>query len=417
MQTANIKKYMNTNCEILGWIKKYCNSEYIHLNCQIEHTKYTMRLTIKKISEANEGDYFCHAENAFGKTLRPVSVRLRPSAPHHNVTECCTQMNVSSECLDACNFRLDMENIMDRPECMHDFDKLMKCAADGSDHRGCCASWGVPRACLELCRGGGVSRPCALQHARRALACFRDAGARLPGPPRHLAAHRAPTPRAVLLSWEPPLKNPQTVYLYRVFWRAYGDKVPEKLDTSETSVVLTGLQDGRRYECVVKAANDLGTSSLSEAVTFTTLGQEDGTAGAEHARAGAGAGSAAALAAACALTAAALLAAALYYRRRKKLRLKAQGGVAFENPSYLREANPDTIVNSTLPNGGANGANGAANGVANGVSSSAGWRQETQQPQQPQQQQQPQGAREVEPSLYEELKLGQDGAGFKRLKP
>ncbi|RVE47147.1 hypothetical protein evm_008224 [Chilo suppressalis] len=255
------------------------------------------------------------------------------------------EMNVSSACIDACNFRLDMENIMDRPECMNDFDKLMKCAADGSDHRGCCASWGVPRACLELCRGGSVSRSCALQHARRALACFRDSGARLPGPPRNLRAHQAPTPHAVLLSWDPPMKNPQTVYLYRVFWRAYGDKVPEKLDTSETSVVLTGLLDDKRYECVVKSANDLGTSSLSEAITFTTMGQETGAAAAPVTSAGSA--SAVGLAVACILVAAILLAAGLYYRHRKNLRLKAQGGVAFENPSYLREPNPDTIVNGT----------------------------------------------------------------------
>lgn len=60
-------------------------------------------------------------------------------------------------------------------------------------------------------------------------------------------------------------------------------------------------------------------------------------------------------------------------------------------------------------NGNANG----GNGVANGVSSSAAWRQETLQ--------NPGAAvstpREVEPTLYEELKLGHDGAGFKRLKP
>ncbi|XP_026741674.1 Ig-like and fibronectin type-III domain-containing protein 2 isoform X2 [Trichoplusia ni] len=378
-----------------------------------EQTKYTMRLIIKKIAETDEGDYYCHAENAFGKTLRPVSVRLRPTTPHHNVTECCTQMNVSSTCIDACSFHLDMDNIMDRPECMNDFDKLMKCAADGSDHRSCCASWGVPRNCLELCRGGAVSRSCALQHARRALACFRDSGARLPGPPRNLKAHVAPTPNSVLLSWEAPLKNPQTVYLYRVFWRAYGAKVPEKLDTSETSVVLTGLQDDVRYECVVKAANDVGTSSLSPAILFTTAGQEAGAAAAPVR--GGGAASAVGVALACVLVAAILLAAALYYRYRKNLRLKAQGGVAFENPSYLREPNPDTAVNGTVPNGTANGANGT-NGVApiaNGVSNSSAWRQETLNnpgttiP----------TAREVDPTLYEELKLGHDGAGFKRLKP
>ncbi|KAJ8714843.1 hypothetical protein PYW08_004824 [Mythimna loreyi] len=374
-----------------------------------EQTKYTMRLIIKKIAESDEGDYFCHAENAFGKTLRPVSVRLRPTMPHHNVTECCSQMNVSSSCIDACSFHLDMDNIMDRPECMNDFDKLMKCAADGSDHRSCCASWGVPRNCLELCRGGAVSRGCALQHARRALACFRDSGARLPGPPRELKAHRAPTPHSVLLSWEAPLKNPQTVYLYRVFWRAYGAKVPEKLDTSETSVVLTGLQDDVRYECVVKAANDVGTSSLSQPIMFTTAGQEAGAAAAPVS--GNSAASAVGVAVACILVAAILLAAGFYYRYRKNLRLKAQGGVAFENPSYLREPNPDTAVNGTIPNGTANGSNG--NGVApiaNGVSNSLAWRQETLS--------NPAGAaREVDPTLYEELKLGHDGAGFKRLKP
>ncbi|KAF9805949.1 hypothetical protein SFRURICE_004161 [Spodoptera frugiperda] len=362
-----------------------------------EQTKYTMRLIIKKIAEADEGDYFCHAENAFGKTLRPVSVRLRPTMPHHNVTACCTQMNVSSSCIDACSFHLEMDNIMDRPEY----------------HRSCCASWGVPRQCLELCRGGVVSRSCAMHHARRALACFRDAGPRLPGPPRNLRAHHAPTPNSVLLSWEPPLKNPQTVYLYRVFWRAYGAKVPEKLDTSETSVVLTGLQDDVKYECVVKAANDVGTSSLSTPIMFTTAGQETGAAAAPVTSGGAA--PAVGVAVACLLVAAILLAAGFYYRYRKNLRLKAQGGVAFENPSYLREPNPDTAVNGTMPNGSANGSNGT-NGVApmaNGVSNSAAWRQETLNnpgttvP----------NAREVDPTLYEELKLGHDGAGFKRLKP
>lgn len=75
-------------------------------------------------------------------------------------------------------------------------------------------------------------------------------------------------------------------------------------------------------------------------------------------------------------------------------------------------------MQGTIPNGNANGAvisNGTnGNGAANGVSNSAAWRQETLQagptvPTAP--------LREVDPTLYEELKLGHDGAGFKRLKP
>jgi hypothetical protein len=42
-----------------------------------EEAKYTMHLTINKISDADEGDYFCHAENAFGSGTQPVSVRIR----------------------------------------------------------------------------------------------------------------------------------------------------------------------------------------------------------------------------------------------------------------------------------------------------------------------------------------------------
>lgn len=42
-----------------------------------EEAKYIMRLTINKISDSDDGDYFCHAENAFGSGTQPVSVRIR----------------------------------------------------------------------------------------------------------------------------------------------------------------------------------------------------------------------------------------------------------------------------------------------------------------------------------------------------
>jgi len=42
-----------------------------------EEAKYMMHLTINRISDSDEGDYFCHAENAFGSSTQPVSVRIR----------------------------------------------------------------------------------------------------------------------------------------------------------------------------------------------------------------------------------------------------------------------------------------------------------------------------------------------------
>lgn len=59
--------------------------------------------------------------------------------------------------------------------------------------------------------------------------------------------------------------------------------------------------------------------------------------------------------------------------------------------------------------------NGSANGsVSNGVavsqtSGGQGWKQESLHV--------PAANHEVNPTLYEELKLGSEGAGFKRLKP
>lgn len=66
-----------------------------------------------------------------------------------------------------------------------------------------------------------------------------------------------------------------------------------------------------------------------------------------------------------------------------------------------------SVMNGATANGMA-GANGLA-GASHGASSAAGWKQESLHV--PAQQQ------EVAPSLYEELKLGQDGVGFKKLKP
>lgn len=96
--------------------------------------------------------------------------------------------------MDACTLFLDMDSVIDRPECINDFHKLMHCAAgipclhccsftcsrrarlDGSDHRGCCTQWGVPRRCLEWCRGEPVASVelCALAYTKPIVACFHE---------------------------------------------------------------------------------------------------------------------------------------------------------------------------------------------------------------------------------------------------
>lgn len=64
------------------------------------------------------GEYYCHAENAFGSMTQPVSVRIRNVATSNNVTQCCMEQNVTSTCMDACTFHVDIDAVKDKPECI-----------------------------------------------------------------------------------------------------------------------------------------------------------------------------------------------------------------------------------------------------------------------------------------------------------
>ncbi|XP_044737933.1 Ig-like and fibronectin type-III domain-containing protein 1 isoform X2 [Chrysoperla carnea] len=382
-----------------------------------EDSKYIMRLTIDKMTDMDEGEYFCHAENAFGSATQPVSVRIRNTASSANLTQCCMEQNVTSPCMDACSFFLDIDAVIDKPECINDFDKLMKCAADGSDHRSCCAHSDVPRRCLDWCRGEPLanSKMCVVSYTKQILSCFHEGRDKLPGPPQNVHVNVVDS-TSVRISWDPPTKNPHTVEMYRVIWRVVDHRTAYKNDTSNTSLTISGLKDGERYECVVKAGNTLGTSTLTDPVQFT-MGEKYVISTSNLSDDSSSSGVVIAVILALIVVAALVVGAVWFVRTKKLIGLKNLGGVAFENPSYLREVNMDHIQipsgqqetnvsssNGSIPNGS------VANGVAvSQTSGGHGWKQESLHV--------PQAAQEVNPTLYEELKLGSDGAGFKRLKP
>jgi hypothetical protein len=239
-------------------------------------SSYTMILKITKLAAEDTGDYFCHAENALGSVTRVVSVRMRKNSPAtNNISECCAIQNVTNTCLDACSFYLDIEAIIDRPECIADFHKLMKCASDGSDHRNCCAQKNVERKCLNWCRGEAVTNSitnCAIQYAKPIISCFQENNNRLPGPPKNVLVENILGDK-VTISWKPPVKNPNSVEGYRVFWHSAdfnNENISNstfgglglgtsRLDAKETSITISGLQHNVIYELVVKAGNHFGS--------------------------------------------------------------------------------------------------------------------------------------------------------------
>lgn len=135
------------------------------------------------------------------------------------------------------------------------------------------------------------------------------------------------------------------------------------------------------------------------------------------------------------------LAAVYFYQKRRTMKLA--NGVAFENPSYLREVNMEHVqvgssfllfisfhVSDNNLNYFANliiifvflishqisavSPTTEANGTHNSITFPSDWRQERLHSPSSLSDPSP-SATEVNPSLYEELKLGHDGVGFKRL--
>lgn len=310
-----------------------------------EDDKYLMHLTIKQITDMDVGEYYCHAENAFGSATQPVSVRIRNVAATNNVTQCCIEQNVTTPCMDACSFHLDIDAVIDKTECINDFDKLMKCAADGSDHRNCCAQRDVPRRCLEWCRGEPIlsNKACVLSYTKQIMSCFHDGREKLPGPPQNLRVEFIDA-HSVYLRWDPPIKNPHTVEMYRVFWRPVNsvNKVGEKGDTSQTFLEITDLKDGVMYEAYIKAGNHKGTSILTEPIKFT-MGEKFVTSAASRGEDGGHVGVVVAVVLALIVVAAIVAVAFWFVRTKKMLGIKNSNGIAFENPSYLREVNMDHI--------------------------------------------------------------------------
>lgn len=85
--------------------------------------------------------------------------------------------------------------------------------------------------------------------------------------------------------------------------------------------------------------------------------------------------------------------------------IKLSGPVRFDNPPFRGRANQS--ANDTLQI--IQNEVGIDNNETLPTSASPAWKQETLQAAAP-------AATEVGPSLYEELRLGSDGVGFKRLK-
>lgn len=144
---------------------------------------------------------------------------------------------------------------------------------DGSDHRQCCRRRQVSNACLRWCAGLRVTSTsfCLSSSARDITACFSEGKALLPGPPRDVQIKEFLGDNNVKITWEAPIKNPDLVQWYRVFWRPVGSRDLKQDQTDWTYFELTNLNNDQTYEFVVKSGNRHGLSLISDPLIISPI--------------------------------------------------------------------------------------------------------------------------------------------------
>lgn len=315
---------------------------------------YQSYLIIKGITADDAGAYFCSAENQHGSMAGTVTLTVLERMAR-NTTSCCASVGVSPQCMTACTFDIDINFAVNRPQCIQDLDKLMHCAADGSDHRQCCRTKGVPSSCLRWCVGRPVfqTTQCALAASKEIISCFEEGKAMLPGPPQNVKVTQL-SPSAVEIVWDPPIKNPDVVQWYRVLWRSVGSQSINRNETLKAPFQLRHLEKGLIYEFLVKAGNHYGMSASTLPVVIHS-------AGSTYYHGGSGLSLGGKVAIILVISALLLVISgvlAIFYWRRRKSKAPASG-VSFENPTYLKDG-------VTLQNTGGDSSSKPSEPVENG---------------------------------------------------
>ena len=259
-------------------------------------TSWINSLVFKNVNDSDAGDYHCMAVNDLGQDAASLELFVDISKNYtSNARECCQSLGVSPDCLPVCSFDVDIDSALGIASCYPDIDKLMTCAADGSDHRSCCRRRGVPADCIRWCAGLKVTKAslCSLSSAHDIVNCFQEGKALLPGPPKEVHVKHFVEKDRVRVEWKPPDRNPgkfsflitiSNIYLhclilqstelvqyYRVFWRPVGSRDLNRNQTDGTQPYfdIAGLDPSKMYEFVVKSGNHYGLSIFTDPLVIS----------------------------------------------------------------------------------------------------------------------------------------------------
>ncbi|MCP9265566.1 hypothetical protein DINM_020895 [Dirofilaria immitis] len=231
--------------------------------------QYLHTLLIKNVTDRN-GIYSCKAIGADGTEVTKsaelnIAKAALPLTPRFTL-QCCVEAKISEKCLRVCSVNPEIDG-----DCSAFSEDLLRCANDGRDHRACCMRARIPSDCLSMCSGGKVSNNalCSI-FAARAVACMIRGHERAPSPPT-LLRYENISPDSVKISWTETEADPYKVYaIYYRQENSDGDFTVVK--TSNTEVVIDGLDPNTNYDLALVSANALGHSPFLETKIVNTFG-------------------------------------------------------------------------------------------------------------------------------------------------
>lgn len=193
-------------------------------------------------------------------------------ASFYNVTACCIDSGLTDICLPLCTYDASMVDIKNLAAvCGMEFHKLIRCGAGGRNHGTCCTRRGVPNACLSLCSGVVVdsllkTATTCIPYIGNIVQCFEEGTGLLPGPIAELHATEV-TGNSIILEWEPPTDGSNytdfIVHYQKVDNTSLHEtvlKLDNQVNTTNTTLTLTNLEEGRLYKIFVVSHNEHGTS-------------------------------------------------------------------------------------------------------------------------------------------------------------
>jgi len=293
-ETAHLHCHFSGYPNIVDWYKdgqpidlyseprRYSSSKYM----LEDESLIRVQLSIHLVLSSDLGQYACVGSNEYGSTTGHIWLTAPGVTVHEesrgaiqpstfDVADCCRRSNVSSQCIEACTYDIDLYTVHTLGmQCLTDLPAFISCAADGADHTGCCVEIGVPVKCLSYCTGTvpvNTTLQC-MAHVLDIVTCLERGHSHLSGKPEKVRA--TVDNGRINVSWESPAVNGALVSDYIIHYQSESRQtvnLAKQASRYDRTVLLTDVSPFTSYIITVVATNHHGSSQPSAAVRVATF--------------------------------------------------------------------------------------------------------------------------------------------------